>query len=155
MAFWSVVQTETSREDIARFFLKARQFETYLPKIKTQRRIGPLFPGYLFVRIERSWWQIDNTVGVIQVLKSGDQPARLKDEIISTIKAQEKGGLVKLPEPKRLKPGDKIRIKQGSFANHLAIYQGMSGKDRSRVLLEFLGRKVMVEIPQADVQQLA
>jgi transcription elongation factor/antiterminator RfaH len=155
MSFWSVCQTETNRELTAVHFLDQQRFETYLPKIRTARRIVPLFPSYVFVRIEDHWWSIANTIGVIDLLMSGEHPAKLKDEIVNTIKAKEKNGVVKLPEPKRLKPGDRIRIKQGSFEGHFAVFEGMNGHDRSRVLLDLLGRKVVVVINKSDVQQLA
>jgi transcriptional antiterminator RfaH len=155
MTFWSVAQTETNREPTAVHFLGQQGFQTYLPKIIGKRRIVPLFPGYLFVRIESHWWSIANTIAVINLLMSGDHPAKLRDEIVNAIKAKEKNGLVKLPEPKRIRIGSKIRIVRGSFDGHIALYAGMSGRDRSKVLLELLGRKVMVEIPKADLQELA
>jgi transcriptional antiterminator RfaH len=155
IGFWSVAQTETNREGTAVHFLGQQGFETYLPKIIAKRRIVPLFPSYLFVRIQDHWWSIGNTIAVIDLLMSGDHPARLKDEIVNTIKAKEKNGFVKLPEPRGLKRGDRIRIRQGSFAGHLAIFDGMSGPERSRVLLDLLGRKVSVVINKADLQQLA
>jgi transcriptional antiterminator RfaH len=155
MSFWSVAQTETNREPTAVHFLGQQAFETYLPKIIGKRRIVPLFPGYLFVRIESHWWPIANTIGVISLLMSGDHPAKLRDEIVNAIKAKEKNGLVKLPEPKRIRIGSKIRIIRGSFGGHIAIFQGMSGHERSKVLLALLGRKVMVEIPKADLQEIA
>jgi transcriptional antiterminator RfaH len=154
-SFWAVCQTETLREGTAARFLAQAGFETYLPKIKTRQRVVPLFPSYLFVRILEHWWQVDTTIGVISLLKAGDQPARLKDDIVNAIRAKERGGIVKLPEPKRIKAGDVIRVDKGTFAGHFAIFEGMSGKERSRVLLELLGRKVLVEIPAIDLQQLA
>lgn len=155
MSFWSVVQTETGRENVAVHFLGQQRFVSYLPRIKSQRRIVPLFPSYVFVRIEDHWYAINKTVAVIGVLTSGEHPARISDEIINAIRKKERGGVVKLPEPQHLKPGDKIRITKGSFGGHLAIYQGMSAHERTRVLLDLLGRKVVVEISNGDVQPLA
>jgi transcriptional antiterminator RfaH len=155
MSFWSVAQTETNREATAVHFLGQQGFQTYLPKIVTKHRIVPLFPSYVFVCIESHWWSIGNTIAVIDLLMSGDHPARLKDEIVNSIKAKEKNGVVKLPEPRGLKRGDRIRIKQGSFAGHFAIYDGMSGPERSRVLLDLLGRKVTVDINKSDLLLLA
>jgi len=155
MPFWSVAQTETNREGTAVHFLAQQGFETYLPRIKAQRRIVPLFPSYVFVRIHDHWWSISKTVAVIGLLTSGEHPAKLKDEIVNNIKAKERNGVVKLPEPKRLKPGDKIRIIKGSFSGQLAIYQGMSARERTKVLLDLLGRKVVVEISKSDLQALA
>jgi transcriptional antiterminator RfaH len=155
MSYWTVAQTETTRESVAVHFLGQQGFETYLPKIRSHRRIVPLFPSYVFIRIETHWYAIGKTIGVIGVLTSGDQPARLKDEIIKQIKNKERNGVVKLPEPRRLIPGDKIRIVKGSFAGQFAIYQGMSAHERTKVLLDLLGRKVVVEINQSDLQALA
>jgi transcriptional antiterminator RfaH len=154
MSFWSVAQTETHREGTAVYFLEQAGFEVYLPKIKIKQRVVPLFPSYVFVRILDRWYPIATTIGVVQLLLAGDHPARLKDEIISNIKNKERGGLVRLPEPKGLKRGDRIRIKQGSFGGHLAIFEGMSGRNRTRALLDLLGRKVVVELSAEDFQPL-
>jgi transcription elongation factor/antiterminator RfaH len=154
MMFWSVVQTETQRENVAAHFLQQGGFETYLPKIKAQQRIVPLFPAYLFVRVIDHWYDINNTIGVVQLLHAGDQPAKLKDKIVDSIKSRERGGIVKLPDPNRLRPGQQVRIKRGSFEGHCGIYQGMSGKQRERVLLELLGRSVPVDVATADVDPL-
>jgi hypothetical protein len=42
----------------------------------------------------------------------------------------------------------------GSFRDHIGIYEGQNGKDRERVLLELLGRKVAVECKRADFSPL-
>ena len=47
-----------------------------------------------------------------------------------------------------------MRIKSGSFAGHIGIHDGMSGKDRQRVLLKMLGQTVPVELPNGDCQVL-
>jgi transcriptional antiterminator RfaH len=154
MMFWSVAQTETQRENVAAHFLKQNGFETYLPKIKAAQRVVPLFPAYLFVRIVTHWYDINNTIGVVQLLHAGDQPAKLKDKIVESIMARERGGIVKLPDPSRLRPGQQVRIKRGSFEGHVGIYQGMGPRDRERVLLELLGRSVPVDVSAADIDPL-
>jgi len=154
MMFWSVVQTETQRENVAAHFLQQGGFETYLPKIKAVQRVVPLFPAYVFVRIVAHWYSINNTIGVIQLLHAGDQPAKLKDKIVEAIKSRERGGIVRLPDPNRLRPGQSVRIKRGSFEGHCGVYQGMSGRQRERVLLELLGRSVPVDVATADIGPL-
>jgi|SRR5580765_7749800 transcriptional antiterminator RfaH len=152
MAFWSVAQTETRREGTAARFLTDQGFTTYLPKIRlAHKRVVPLFPGYLFVRIELRWWQINQTIGVIQLLTAGDQPAQVRDSIVEIIKAKERGGIVRLPPPKGLRIGQQVRVLRGSFEGHIGLYHGMSGKDRERVLLDLLGRKVPVDFHRADI----
>jgi transcription elongation factor/antiterminator RfaH len=149
--FWGVAQTETRREATAARFLADQGFVTYLPRIRVQKRVQPLFPSYLFVRIESRWWNINQTIGVIALLTTGDAPARLRDNVIEIIKAKERGGIVRLPDPNQLRSGARVRITRGSFEGHIAIYQGMSGKDRERVLLNLLGRKVLAEVHKQDL----
>jgi transcription antitermination factor NusG len=167
MAYWSVAQTESQREATAAEWLRRDGFEIYLPKIKITRRVVdrqerariiarvvPLFPSYLFVRIVNRWWSIGNTIGVTQLLLAGDHPASVSDKEISKIMAQERGGLIRLPQPPGLKRGDQVRVLRGSFQDHIGVYEGMSGKQRERVLLDLLGRQVVVDLPSNDLQPL-
>jgi hypothetical protein len=43
----------------------------------------------------------------------------------------------------------------GSFEGRIAVYQGMSGRDRERVLLDFLGRSVRAEVRVGELAPLA
>jgi transcriptional antiterminator RfaH len=165
--FWSVAQTESQREGTAAVWLGRAGFETYLPKIKVVRqvtdrqhrvctvsRIEPLFRSYLFVRVIDRWYQISNTIGVIQLLLDGERPAPVPEREIMKIKAQERGGLVRLPPPPGLKRGDQVRVIHGMFFGRIGLWQGMSGKDREHVLLDLLGRQVRVDFPSHHLQAL-
>ena len=149
--FWSVAQTETRRETTAARFLSDQGFTTYLPRIKVKKLVTPLFPGYLFVRIETHWWSVNQTIGVIHLLTAGDSPAQIRDNIVDAIKAKERGGIVRLPPPQGLRIGQQVRVLKGSFEGHVGLYDGMSGKDRERVLLDLLGRKVPVDFHKQDI----
>jgi transcriptional antiterminator RfaH len=157
MGYWSIVQTHSQRERLAAEQLAQRGFHVYLPKIRITTKLGgrrvhslvPLFPSYLFLRIDRVWYPVLSTVGVLRVLRNADrEPARLDDEIINEIRGREVRGIIKLPKPVRI--GDRVRIVRGSFRDHVGVYEGMSGKERERVLLDLLGRKVPVELDPED-----
>jgi len=150
--FWSVCQVETFREKVASHFLKLNGFETYCPKIKQENRIAPMFPGYLFVAIEDRWYAIGQTTGVIRLLVAGDYPARVRNGIVESIKLRENNGVVQLPGKRWLRQGDVVRITRGSFADSFARFDAMAGKQRSRVLLEMLGRTCPVVVPKADLE---
>ena len=155
MTFWAVAQTESQRERTAQRFLEQEGFETYLPIIQAaNKRTIPLFPTYLFVRIVNRWYSIDNTIGVLQLLLSGDLPAKLRDDVIAELKRKERNGVVYLPKPRGLQLGDKVRILRGSFVDHIGLYDGMTGHERRVVLLELLGRKVRVELPNSQYLRL-
>ena len=150
MSYWSVVQTETQREHIARMWMMRSGYETYAPRIKINRkRAALLFPSYIFVHIVERWYPITWTPGVLRLLMNGDQPARLRDEIVTRIKKQEVKGFVQLPS-KEPKLGSKMKIIRGPFAGRVAVFDGMSGPERERVLLELLGQTVPVVLPTRD-----
>jgi transcriptional antiterminator RfaH len=151
LSYWAVVQAEAQREHMARLLIMRHGFETYMPRIKHRNRIAPLFPTYVFVRIVGGWYTVLWTPHVTRILMAGDQPARLKEEIVTSIRKREVDGLVKLPLPNRLKPGQKVRITSGSFAGQIALYHGQSSRDRERVLLDLLGRQVPIDLPTHDL----
>ena len=155
MSYWSVVQTEAQREHMVRLLLMRAGFETYLPRIKHRSRIALLFPAYVFVRLAERFYPVIWTPHVLRLLMAGDQPARLPEEIIMQIRNREKDGFVKLPKRNNLlKKGQNVRITNGSFAGHIGLYDGMGSKERARVLLELLGRKVSVELPETTLLPL-
>ena len=151
MSFWVVVETEAQHEHMARLLIMRLGYETYLPRIRDRKRITPLFPRYLFVRIIDRWYPVRWTPHVLRILMPGDCPASdpKLESFMMDIRKQERNGLVKLPDTEhRLKKGQKVRITGGSFEGQIGLYEGMSGKDRARVLLELLGRKVTVELKE-------
>jgi len=160
MAFWSVVQTYAMREAVVAKNLLREGFDSYLPRIRELGRDGrarnvPLFPGYLFVQIERLWYPILSTVGVIRILRIGDEPAKLDERVVTKLVGQEVKGIVRLPKPRGLQIGDQVRVLRGTFKDHVGIFDGMRGHQRSLVLLGLLGAHVRVEIASEDVQPIA
>jgi transcriptional antiterminator RfaH len=153
---WWVVQTESQREHLVRLLLMRLGLMTYAPRIKHRGRIGWLFPTYVFVRGGDRFYPILWTNGVVRLLMCGDQPATLADDIVANIRKRERSGFVILPTPaKRLKKGQNVRISNGSFRGHIGLYDGMSNHERARVLLDLLGQKVSVELPDRDLEPLS
>jgi hypothetical protein len=136
---------ESQCEHTVRLLLARAKYETYMPRIRVRGgRILPLFPSYPVM------W----TPRVIRLLMSGDKPARLPEKTVDEIRKRQVGGFVKLPLPPRLKRGQQVRIVRGYFEGQIAVYEGMTGKDRERVLLDLLGQKVSVELPDRDLEPL-
>jgi len=149
--YWTVAQAHG--EVHVQKLLDRDGFETYRPKIRApQRRSASLFPGYLMVRVVVRWYPIRWCPGVVRLLMNGDRPARLPDSVINEIKAREVRGFVKLPkEPGALEPGQRVRVARGVFEGSTGIYEGMSGSQRDRVLLDALGR---VSLPIGSIEAL-
>jgi transcription antitermination factor NusG len=86
----------------------------------------------------------------------GDQPAFLSAKAIDNIKAREDvEGIVHLPKPENLQRGEHVKITHGPLAGKFGIYEGMSVKDREKVLLDYLGRKTHVLIAMEHLQRAA
>jgi transcription antitermination factor NusG len=153
-AYWGVAQV--SAPALVETSLARDGFETYRPRIKVDRRAEPLWPGYLIVKIRVRWWPVRWCPGVVRLLMNGEVPARLADEIVNDLKAREHRGFVKLQRyPGVLAKGDKIRVTApGNFTGFTGIFEGMSGQDRQRVLLQMMGQWVSAIMPAGSVERV-
>ena len=160
MAYWACVQTEPQREWVAQHFLELSEFEVYFPRVlecrivRTRRTdmVRPLFPCYLFARIELQWSRARWSIGVTRLILDGERPAIVPDAIIDALRRRERGGCVQLPKRPRWRPGDRVKITTGPFQGHLAIYQGMPARERVLVLLALFGSLQKVEISQNAIE---
>ena len=149
MPYWCA-QTEGNREAVAERFLQMAGYSVYYPRILERSRVRPLFPSYIFIAAALQWHKARWTVGVVRIVAgSGGEPAVIGDHVIDVIKKSEKDGLVVLPEPPRLRPGDPIRVTRGLLTGVLGLYAGQRGHERVAVLLAALGR---VTLPAGDVE---
>jgi transcription antitermination factor NusG len=142
-SYWGVARVQGQRESFAAEQLKARGFETFLPKIETSRTVEPLFKGYVFLLIVGGHWLAANTTfGVISLIKAGDCPSRVPDAEIAAIRARVDGrGIIILPPepPKRVyKRGDRVKV-VAFGSTFSAIHSGMTSKQREIVLMQVLG----------------
>jgi len=149
---WNVAQTEPRKEQYAALWLNRSGFQTYLPMHQASFRAAPLFPGYLMVQACTFWAEARWSPGVAGILMSAGCPARLPDEAVDRTRQQERNGLVILPPAPGLHVGDRVRIRHGAFAGHLAIFQGMATQERVHVLLRLLGQQVKVCLRSGEVE---
>jgi transcriptional antiterminator RfaH len=161
---WYVARTQPNAENKAVTHLSRQGFVTYLPRYLKRRRharrvdvvSAPLFPRYLFVEIDTAiqrWRSIYSTIGVSQLVCSGDAPTPVSDQVVTLLKSREDAaGFIQFERRPPFRVGDKIRILDGVFCDCLGLYDGMSDRDRVTILLDLLGRKVRV---QADAEAVA
>ncbi len=149
---WYVVQTKPQSERRVEAKLAFRSVETFLPRIENPSRRGlvriePLFPGYLFVHVDRLPASLDAvrwTPGVRRILSAGGEPAPLDDQVINTIRSRlGEEGFVRVGLP--FGPGDQVRITDGPMAGLSGILERLTSRaGRVRVLLGLL--QIPVEI---------
>jgi transcription antitermination factor NusG len=112
-----------------------------------------LFWGYCFFLVENGvWYTARWAIGVCGVIMDGVTPGRVPDAVIDELKAREYNGAINLPRRDGLELGEQVRVLQGPFSGHLALYAGMRPKERVEVLLQLLGGLQKVELPRVSIE---
>jgi transcriptional antiterminator RfaH len=153
---WYVVLTKPRNEEAAQFHLNTKGIEVFYPKLflpvlnKTGRHIVPLFPNYLFVRIDASSLEYSQVVwcrGIKRLVSFGGAPSAVEDNVVKFMREQaDPGGLIIARS--NLKVGDEVQIVKGPFKGIVGIIQEPPDtKSRVKVLMALLSRRVQVEVP--------
>jgi transcriptional antiterminator RfaH len=155
---WVVVRTKSQRERYALENCHRQNIVAYCPMIEARRRsrgrlslalLEPLFPSYMFADVDGDQWRkLLSTYGVVTIVLNGQKPAYISARLIEALRQREQGGVVVLPT---LKPGQRIRITSGAFADQQGVHVGQSGHQRIAVLLDVLGGKRKTLIDAASV----
>ena len=161
-AVWFCLRAEPKREHLAATALRRRfGIECLSARLRfrklTQR--GPvwfveaMFPGYLFAKFFYSTQRraVESSHGIRGIVRFGDRLAILPEEIVAAL--QSKAGSDEIVTvDSSLKIGQPVHIVDGPFQGLEAVVtQVLPAKERIRVLLDFLGRSLEMEVPAEKV----
>jgi transcriptional antiterminator RfaH len=159
---WFCLKTQAKREHLAATALR-RQFgvECFSPRLRfrkmTQR--GPvwfveaMFPGYLFAKFVYSTQHraVENSHGIRGIVHFGDRLATLPENIVAALQSRV-GSEEIVTLDCSIKVGQSVQIINGPFQGLEAVVTHLlPAKDRIRVLFDFLGRSVEMEVSAAKV----
>lgn len=163
-ARWYVVQCQSHSEARAIFHLERQGYHVYCPRTekiirharKATKALVPLFPRYLFLRLDPKrdrWHSIRGTRGVVRVISAGNLPQPVPRGVVETLQLEMNGA----PESSTalLKVGQAVWIADGPFAGIVGVLQQLDEKGRVNVLLELLGRSVSVSLDSEDLAAVA
>jgi transcriptional antiterminator RfaH len=152
---WYAVRSKPRREQYAQEQLIRRGVETFLPRILEPLRgdddpvVGPLFPGYLFARIDllSQYTSVIWAPGVRGFVAFGDVPAAVDPAVIEFLQERcGEEGIVRIVPT--FHDGDLVRVTRGPLGGLVGVVQGqVSGQCRVRVLMELLRRHTQVSVP--------
>ena len=155
---WYVARTLPQRELHAAKQLLNQGFRSFVPRYWKNRRHArkvetvsvPLFPRYIFVVVDRTrdrWRSINGTLGVDRLLMNGGGLSlyRTKSSRTSLPHRMWRGNI---RFDSHLKEGQTIKVTAGPFADLVGQLERLDDSGRVRVLLEILGGKVLVALPQ-------
>src|SRR5688500_15194073 len=141
---WYVVYSKPQKEDYARFHLSCKGLEVFFPQLlfpysaKKRKRLVPLFPNYLFVRLtlfSEEFSYAKWSPGVSRFVSFNGVPACIHDSIVDFFMSQINGDGVIEARP-NLRSGQEVRITGGPFDGLVGIIQdALNAKGRIKILL--------------------
>jgi transcription antitermination factor NusG len=160
---WFAVYTNARHEKRVEQHLSIRQIEHYLPLYRVQRKWSnglrvtldlPLFPGYIFVRIQRA--QRVRVLEVPSVLAivggTGGEPASLPEADIEALRS---GLSMRRVEPHPLlKVGQRARIRSGAFAGMEGVVVRKKNSFRVVLTLDAIMQSFAVEVDGKELEPL-
>jgi transcription antitermination factor NusG len=157
---WFAAYTTPRHEKHVAEMLAERNIESFLPLYQTVRQWKksspvtldiPLFPCYLFVRINRTArGTVLGLPGVVSIVGSSKEPWPLPQLEIEALRLGAQAGKVE-PHP-YLKVGDRVRVKAGSMAGVEGILIRRKNEMRFVLTLDAIMRSVSVEVEASDLE---
>lgn len=158
---WFAVYTFPRHEKRVVEHLAMREIEHYLPLYRSSRKWSdgsrvtlnlPLFPGYLFVRIQRAQRvRVLEVPGVVTVVGgTGGEPASLPEGEIDALRS----GLSERnaqPHP-LLKVGQRARIRCGAFTGMEGVVERMKYSVRVVLTMDSIQQSFAVEVDSEDLE---
>ncbi len=160
---WYAVHTRSRHEKQVDLFLSERGIETFLPLVHTLSRRRdrkkyvdiPLFPGYLFVCIEKvRLYDIKYTRGVTRIIGTDlDAPTPIPDKQVLDIKSIMERE-VKLDPFPYLKKGRMVRVKSGPLKGMEGILIERKGHYKLVIRIDLLQKGAAAEVYISDIEPL-
>jgi transcriptional antiterminator RfaH len=154
MKNWYLIQTKPQKEVIAAENLTNQDYDVFFPKAVINNKTTPLFPGYLFIKLDdkiQNWTPIRSTKGVFNFVRFGLSFAKVPNQIINLIKTQQQQTIEKMINICSHHKGDYLEIQTGAFKGQQAIFQNYNSSDRVTVLLKLIGQQQAITLDQREV----
>jgi len=154
---WFILQFKSNSHHLAIKNLTRQGFEIFLPlHDTTSRKLSrfintskPLFPGYMFIRFDRTeseWHKINNTYGVSRLITFNSILKSIPTRFVeSLMRRYDSSG--KLIPIKKLEKGDQVSVLMGPFANFIATVEKIEEDQRIWVLMDLMGREAKILTP--------
>ncbi len=162
---WFVIHTKPGNERRVETNLSNQEIEVFLPFLesfgyssrKMIQKVKPLFPNYLFARLEidLQYYKVKWTRGVNKILGNGSGPLPISEKVIQTIKERMgENNLVRLDDG--LVQGTVVQFTSGPFKDLMGVFdKKMSDGKRVKVLLNLIGVDVPVQVSRYQIKKVA
>jgi transcription antitermination factor NusG len=157
---WFAVYTSSHHEKRVASYFAQREIQFFLPlyiarrgwKNRCEAKLGlPLFPNYMFVRIDRyERVRMLEVPGVLSLVGFGRTPAPLADIEIEALRSGLGKGTIE-PHP-FLVIGERVRIKRGPMTGMEGVLLRKKSNLRVVVALDVIMKCIVVEVAAEDIE---
>ena len=160
-ARWYAVYTYPRHEKVVATQLEQKAVEIFLPtfcvmsrwKDRRARVACPLFPGYLFTRIDlRDRIRIVSTPSVIRIVSFNGAPAPISDQEIDAVRVCLAGGNIQ-PHP-FIAVGERVRVRSGPFEGVSGVVIRRTNQCKLVVSIGLIHQSFALEISPEDLDKV-
>jgi transcription antitermination factor NusG len=151
---WFAVRVKSNYEKPVSAILRGKGFEEFVPTYRCRRRWSdrikvidvPLFPGYLFCRLDlNKRLALLTTPGFLYLVGKGKTPEPVDEREILAIQAAMRSGLPTLPWPSMM-VGQKVRLERGPLRGVEGVVAKIADQHRVYLNVTLLQRSVFVQV---------
>jgi transcription antitermination factor NusG len=160
---WYAVSVCSRREKQCFALLSRKGIETFLPLQKQLRKWSdrkkevemPLFPGYIFVKINPSMRiEVLSTPGIVRFIRFGGEDTPVPEVQIKAIHTA-----LLMPTSVEIVdiiilPGEEVYISSGPFKGNYARLVRHNGKGKLQLIMEHVNKSFLLEIGRTRVQHI-
>ena len=158
MPSWYVINTKPKKESqVERLFVEGG-FTFYCPKYVHEKRVGPFFPGYAFVRFEfpDQYKMVKYTRGVKRIVGNDAGPTPIPEEVVRGIRERERDGLIVFEKyGEEPAAGDEIEVVEGPLKGLKGVFRKEVGaSERVMILLNYVSYQRMLLIEKDKLKKV-
>ena len=151
---WFALRVRPNYEKPVAAALRGKGFQEFLPLVRSRRQWSdrvkvmdlPLFPGYLFCRLNlEERMPLLTTPGFLYLVGVGKNPEPVDQSEIEAIQSVLRSGLPVTPWPS-LMVGQKVRLKHGPLRGLEGVLTKIANQHRIYVAVTLLKRSISVEV---------
>ena len=163
LAPWFALRVRPNYEKPVAAALRGKGFQEFLPLVQSRRQWSdrvkvmdlPLFPGYLFCRLNlEQRMPLLTTPGFLYLVGVGKNPEPVDEREIEAIQSVLRSGLPVTPWPS-LMVGQKVRLKHGPLRGLEGVLTRIANQHRMYVAVTLLKRSISVEVAQEWIHPIS
>jgi transcription antitermination factor NusG len=159
---WFAVRVKSNYEKPVSAILRGKGFEEFVPTYRSRRQWSdrvktidlPLFPGYLFCRLDLNRrLPLVTTPGFLYLVGKGRTPEPVDEKEIAAIQSVVRAGIPACPWP-AVAVGQKVRLERGPLRGVEGVVARIADQQRIFVNVTLLQRSVSVGVDPGWIRSL-